>query len=99
MGCESPEVPRSGFDFGFPGEYCEIRCFSVKIVYGQKSDLQECKPLWQRFVSWSNGFGVEDWKTGRRYSKWRHLIRRGEGYVSEFYDLIIEKRHQLIRGV
>ena len=44
-------------DFGFPGDYCEIRCFIIQIVYGQKSDLQKCKPLWQRFVV--GGMGTE----------------------------------------
>ena len=48
---------------------------------------------------WRNGYGVEDWKTERRYVKWRHLIRRGEGNVSEFYNLILEKRRRLIFGV
>ena len=85
-------------NFGFLGEYYEIRCFIVQIV-SRRSRICRNQAAMEQFVCWRNGFGVEDWKIGRRYSKWRHLIRRGEVYVSEFYDLILEKRCQLIYGV
>ena len=38
-GFETSEELRLIFDFGLTGEYFNIRCFNIQIVYEQKSDL------------------------------------------------------------
>ena len=98
--CKSSEVLRLGFDFGLPGEYFKIRCFSIHIEYEKKSDLQQCKTLRQMFVDWRSGIHChQNGRPEEDKQKFNLLIRRNRNIwkLNNYdynFDIIWQKREK-----